>query len=389
MANKKDKNSNPAAENNKDSKENKKASTSDKIADLEKEISNTKYNKRTQFAVGLLKAKLAKLKEKAAGAGKGQKKGEGFSVRKSGDATAILLGFPSVGKSTLLNSLTNANSEIGHYAFTTLTCIPGTLEYNGAKIQILDVPGIVEGAARGTGRGKEVLQVIRNADLIIIVLDAFYPDHYDKIIREVREVGVRINETKPDVKIAKQAKGGIDVGYTVRLTRLDADTIKKMMNELGYVNASVVLREDIDADQLIDVVEANKVYTPAVTIINKIDIATPEQLHKFKTKNIGYNLGISAKNKDHMEELKELIFSRLSFMRIYLKEIGKKADMAEPMIVRSPCSLQNLCERIHKDFRIKFKFARVWGKSVRFDGQKIVKLDHMLEDEDVVELHLK
>ena len=118
-----------------------------KVNELEEEISTTKYNKRTQHHIGLVKAKLAKLKEdyqkKAAGKGKQ----EGFSVRRTGDATVIMVGFPSVGKSTLLNAITNANSPVGAYAFTTLTCIPGLLEFNHAQIQVLDVPGIVEGAA--------------------------------------------------------------------------------------------------------------------------------------------------------------------------------------------------------------------------------------------------
>ena len=111
-----------------------------KVKELEEEISTTKYNKKTQSHIGLVKAKLAKLKEefqrKAAAKGGGQ----GFSVRRSGDATAIMVGFPSVGKSTLLNSITNANSPIGAYAFTTLTCIPGLLEYNHSKIHILYLP---------------------------------------------------------------------------------------------------------------------------------------------------------------------------------------------------------------------------------------------------------
>ena len=128
-----------------------------KVKELEEELSTTKYNKKTQHHIGLVKAKLAKIKEdyqkKAAGKGKQ----EGFSVKRTGDATAIIVGFPSVGKSTLLNAITNANSPVGAYAFTTLTCIPGLMEYSHAKIQVLDVPGIVEGAATGRGRGREVL----------------------------------------------------------------------------------------------------------------------------------------------------------------------------------------------------------------------------------------
>jgi len=369
-------------------KEVKKESTDDKISELEKQISNTKYNKKTQFAIGLMKAKLAKLKEKSANKGKGQKKGEGFSVRKSGDATVVLLGFPSVGKSTLLNSLTNATSVTAGYAFTTLTCIPGTLDYRGAKIQILDVPGIVEGAASGSGRGKEVLQVIRNADLVVVLLDIFNPEQYKKIMKEVREVGVRLNQHRPDVKIRKALKGGIDVGATVKLTNLNKETIGKMLKELGYVNATAVLREDINADQLIDIVENNKVYIPAVTVVNKIDLATKEQINSF-TKNISIDAAISAQKKQHIDQLRELIFERLSFIRIYLKELRKKADTKEPLIMQSPCTLKNLCEKLHRDFITKFKFARIWGNSVKFDGQKIVKLKHKITDEDIVELHMR
>jgi len=359
----------------------------ERIADLEKEISNTKYNKKTQHAIGLMKAKLAKLKEKSSSSGKGQKKGEGFSVKKSGDATVVLLGFPSVGKSTLLNALTNATSATAGYAFTTLTCIPGTLDYQGAKIQILDVPGIVEGAADGSGRGKEVLQVIRNADLILVILDVFYPGHYDKIMKEVNDVGVRVNQKKPDVKLRRTTKGGVDVGATVKLTKLDKETIKKMLNELGYINANAVIREDISADQLIDVVENNKVYIPGVTILNKIDLAKEDQIKSF-SKNIKTDLNISAEKKQHIDDLRDLIFKKLKFIRINLKEIGKKADMEEPLIMRSPCTIKDVCEKLHKDFVTKFKFARLWGSSVKFDGQKIVKLSHEISDNDILELHL-
>lgn len=369
-------------------KENKRAAVNSQIDDLEKQISGTKYNKRTEGAIGLMKAKLAKLKEKAANRGKGQKKGDGFSVRKSGDASVVLLGFPSVGKSTLLNSLTNANSATAAYAFTTLTCIPGTLDYRGAKIQILDVPGIVEGAANGSGRGKEVLQVVRSADLVLIVIDVFFPEHHAKIIKEINEVGVRINQQKPNVRITRTFRGGVDVGFTVPLTKLDVNTIQEIMREMGYINASIVLREDINADQLIDVIEDNKVYIPAVTIVNKIDMATKEQID-YISKNLPIDAYVSAKEKDHMDELKELIFNRLKFIRIYMKEIGKKADMVVPLILQSPCTLRKICERLHRDFVTKFKFARIWGTSVHYEGQKVVKLDHVVNDKDIVELHLK
>jgi len=365
----------------------KKDPTLDKIKDLEEQISKTKYNKKTQHAIGLYKAQLAKLKEKQK-ARSGGKKGEGYSVRKTGDGTVVLLGFPSVGKSTLLNALTNANSPVGSYAFTTLTVIPGILNYKYAKIQILDVPGVVYGAAAGTGRGKEVLAVIRNADLVVFLIDVFHPEHYEALKKEVYDASVRTNGTLPDVKISKTARGGVNVGTTVKLKRMDKKTIQDILKEFKIANANVVVREDIDADQLIDVIEANKVYLPAIVVLNKIDMVEKEQLEKIKGK-IKPDLCVSAEKNVGIHELKGLIYNKLRIIRIYLKEFNKKADMEEPLIMWQGCTLRDLCSKLHKDFVEKFKFARVWGESSKFPGQKIVKLDHKLEDSDIIELRMK
>src|SRR3989338_7545647 len=176
-----------------------KLTTEQQIAELEKELAETKYNKATQHHFGLTKAKLARLREKQE-RGSGAKLSEGFAVRKSGDATIVLLGFPSTGKSTLLNALTNAKSRAGAYAFTTLSVIPGVLHYKDAKIQILDVPGIVEGAARGSGKGREVLAVMRSADLVMIIIEVQHLDHYAVLCKEAFDAELRLDQRPVDVK---------------------------------------------------------------------------------------------------------------------------------------------------------------------------------------------
>ena len=370
-----------------DSSKERKDTASEKIKELEELISKTKYNKSTQRAVGLYKAQLAKLKEKQASRGKG-KKGEGYAVRKTGDGTVVLLGFPSVGKSTLLNAITNSESRVGAYAFTTLTVIPGTLEYKHAKIQVLDVPGVVHGAAAGTGRGKEVLAVIRNADMVLIMVDVFHPEHYEVLLKEVYDTGVRINQKKPDVKIEKTSRGGISIGSTVKLTKLDKKTIEGILREFDLNNANIVIREDIDVDQLIDIVEGNKVYMPSVVVLNKIDMVDKEEIDRAKGK-VNPDLCISAEKGVNMQELKELIFQKLKLIRIYLKEYNKKADLEEPLIIKEGATLRDLCSKLHKDFVNKFKFAKIWGKSAKYPGQKITKIDYAMEDEDVIELRIK
>ena len=365
----------------------KKDKTSDKIKELEELISKTKYNKSTQHAIGLYKAQLAKLKEKRIARSSKGGKGEGYSVRKTGDGTVILLGFPSVGKSTLLNALTNADSPVGDYAFTTLTVIPGTLEYNYAKIQILDVPGVVHGAAAGTGRGREVLAVIRNADLILILIDVFDPEHYAALAKEVYETGVRLNQKRPNVKITKTGKGGISVGTTVKLSKIDTKTVQDVMREFKITNANIIIREDIDVDQLIDCIEDNKIYVPKLVVLNKIDMMGKNDLKKIQA-IVKPDISISAERSVHIDELKEFIFSKLNLIRIYLKEYNKKADLDEPMIMFKSCTLMDLCHKLHKDFEVKFKFAKIWGKSAKYPGQKMVKLEHVLIDGDIVELRM-
>lgn len=96
--------------------------------------------------------------------------GAGFDVSKSGDARIALVGFPSVGKSTFLSKITKTKSEVAAYSFTTLTAIPGVLEYGGAEIQVLDLPGIIEGASEGKGRGRQVISAAKVRDSLLLCI---------------------------------------------------------------------------------------------------------------------------------------------------------------------------------------------------------------------------
>lgn len=360
----------------------------DRIKEIETELSTAKYNKATQHAFGVLKAQLARLKdtvEKRAGIGKSD---TGWFVKKSGDGTVVLLGFPSTGKSTLLNKLTGAKSKVAAYEFTTLTVVPGILEYNRAKIQVLDVPGIVSGAAAGTGRGREVLAMVRNCDLILVLIDALHPEHYDAILSEVYDTGVRINQRAPDVKITKRSRGGLDIGATVKLTKITKETITAVCKEFRINNADVLIRTDITVDQLIDVIEGNRKYIPSITVVNKMDLATPEQIQRMKD-TIKPDVFVSAEQGKNMEKLKEAIFSGLNFIRLYLKEVNKKPDLDVPLVLTKGATLRTVCDKLHRDFVTKFRFAKIWGKSAKFPGQQFRNLDKPLEDGDIIEIHLR
>jgi small GTP-binding protein len=354
----------------------------DQIKNIEEELRTTQYNKHTQFHIGQLKAKLAKLRAEQEERSK-KKAGAGYSVKKTGDATVLLVGFPSVGKSTLINKITKVDSKVGAYDFTTLNVIPGVMEYNSAKIQVLDMPGIIEGASVGKGLGKQVLSAVRNADLVVIMVDAYRPGQAEVIKKELHQSGFRLNQKPPDVKVVRKNKGGIEVSSTVKLTKISKEEIRSVLGQFGMHNADVLIRDNINAEQLIDSMMKNRVYVPGVFVANKIDMVTEQELRSLPKDFVL----ISAGKSQGLEQLKRAIWEKLDLSRIYLKKLGRDPDMKEPMIIKGSPSVMDVCEKIHKEFAKNFRFARVWGRTAKFPGQKVGG-EHRLADRDIVELHV-
>ena len=357
----------------------------EQIKAIEDEIFNTQKNKATEHHIGKLKAKLARLRDELDKQKSKGGKGVGFSLKKSGDATVGIIGFPSTGKSTLLNTLTDASSKIGTYDFTTLEVIPGIMHYKGAQIQLLDMPGLIQGASEGRGRGREILSAVRTVDMLLLMIDVLCPDQLTQIIEELSTAGLRLNQTKPDVVITKIGQGGITVTSTVPLTHLDASLIKSIASEF-VINATVLIREDITEQQLIDAFSHNRVYVSALVVINKKDLAPSENVDTLvrTIQKKGFTvLPISAQNGSGLDTLREYIYSHLHLIRVYLKPVGKQTDYNEPMIIRAGNTVEDVCRRLHRDFRRKFRYATISGPSAKHTAQK-VGLTHRLQDGDVL-----
>ncbi|UCD14359.1 MAG: GTP-binding protein [Thermoplasmatales archaeon] len=359
------------------------SSIEEQIKAIEEEIFNTQKNKATEHHIGKLKAKIARLKEEAEKRKSARAKGKGFSIKRSGDATVGIIGFPNVGKSTLLNRLTGASSKTGDYDFTTLEAIPGIMKYKGADIQMLDLPGFIKGASEGKGRGREILSAVRNVDLLLLMIDVQHIEHLEIIERELYGAGLRLNQKSPDVVVTKKAQGGITVHSTNTLTNLNERLIKSIASEF-VINADVTIREDITEDQLIDSFSRNRVYVSAMVVINKIDLVTQEILDKNVEELKGrYVVTISAEKGDGLKLLRENIFSHLKLIRVYMKPVGKQTDYDEPLILRKGDRVENACKKLHRDFMRNFRYASVSGPSAKHDVQK-VGLKHKLKDEDIL-----
>ncbi|KAF4663595.1 GTP-binding protein [Perkinsus olseni] len=365
-------------------------STLDRINEIEQEMARTQKNKATNAHLGRLKAKLAKLKtelvsgSKSGGGGGG---GEGFDVKATGNARVGLIGFPSVGKSTLLNKLTGTFSETAAYEFTTLTCVPGVYTYKGAKVQVLDLPGIIEGAKDGKGRGKQVISVAMTCSLILICLDVTKPlTQKRKIEHELEGFGMRLNKKEPNIIITKSDKGGINItvapGY--RLIGMDEETVVTICKEFRITNASIVFRCNASSDDLIDVIEGGRKYVPCLYVMNKIDSITIEELDVIC--KCPHYVPISADLGWNIDGLKDKMWDYMDLIRVYTKPKGQVPDYSEPVILpREKSTMEDFCLKLHKSILDEFKYALVWGMSVKHNPQRVGK-DHVLVDEDVVQI---
>jgi len=362
----------------------------EKIKEIEEEMARTQKNKATEYHLGQLKAKLAKLRTQLLEpGGKTGAAGEGFEVQRFGHARVALIGFPSVGKSTLLTMLTGTESEAAAYEFTTLTCIPGTINYNHCKIQLLDLPGIIEGASQGKGRGRQVIAAAKSSDLILMVLDAvkdLQKGHRAILTRELEAVGIRLNQRPPDIYFKVKKTGGISFQSVVPLTHIDEKLCYQILHEYKIHNAEVLFREDATVDQLIDMIEGNRKYVRCLYVYNKIDMLTLEEVEEIAIQP--HTVVISCNMRLNLDTLLDNMWDEMALVRVYTKPPGGKPDFEEPVVLskyRGGITLEHFCDQVHGSIKKVFNYALVWGTSSKHYPQRC-GLSHTLQDEDVVQI---
>lgn len=351
----------------------------------------TQKNKATEYHLGLLKGKLARLRaqllEPAAGAGGGG--GSGFDVSKSGDARIALVGFPSVGKSTFLSRITKTKSEAASYAFTTLTAIPGVLEYGGAEIQVLDLPGIIEGAAEGKGRGRQVISAAKTSDLICMVLDATKKAEQRRLLEaELEAVGIRLNRSPPNIYLKPKKAGGMKISFQVPPKYIDEKMVYNILKDYKMLNCEVLVRdENVTVDDFIDtIMKDHRKYIKCLYVYNKIDsIGLPHLDELAREPN---TVVMSCELDLGIQDVVDRCWEELRLIRIYTKRKGCDPDFSEALIVRQGSTIEDVCDQVHRTLKETFKHALVWGASARHVPQK-VGLGHVVADEDVVSIVAK
>ena len=323
----------------------------EKLKALDEMMRTAPKHKGAEGLLQEIKRKIAKLRALAE---KAKRSGSRFqiAVKKEGAAQVVLLGVPNAGKSTLLAKLTNAKPEIADYPFTTRLPEVGILEYEGVKIQVLEIPAITEDFLEKE-KGPMLISLVRNADLAVFVLR--HPSEAGLLRKECERAGIMLDKQRPHIRITRTGGGGLAF---VGKIKGNLDEAKALLREHGHLNATVEFGPHVTLADLKEVLKEGTVYRPLV----------------------------EAYRDDDAESIKRNIWEKISLIRVQTKQPGKKPDWP-PVALKKGATIRHLAEIIHKDFIRRFRFARVWGKSAKFKGQS-VGMDHCLTDRDVVEFHM-
>jgi small GTP-binding protein len=303
----------------------------EKIAALEEMLAIMPKHKGTDHLRAELRGRIAKLTQQA-----GKKSGArraSMVIEKEGAAQVAVVGLPNAGKSRLIAAITNASPPVAEYPFTTHSAAPGMMEFENIKIQLIDTPPLAPQAIEFW-----LPPLLRRADALLVMVDL-----------------------------------GLD----------PLGQVESIISQLEKMR--IVLGADDGADEP----EFTIWHQRALVIGNKLDIDGADK--NFEALKAEYGgrfplIAISAQQGTGLEELKSKIYEVLDIIRVYTKVPGGKPDFTDPIVIPSGSTLADAAAEVHKDFAANMKYARIWG-SGKHDGV-MARRDHILEDGDIIELHL-
>lgn len=306
----------------------------EKIAIYEELLSIIPKHKGTEKIQGQLKSKISKCKDAAQKRSGAARHGPSYKVRKSGAGQVVVIGPANAGKSMLIASLTGAQLQVSDYPYTTVAPSPAMMNYEKIQIQLVDMPPISPDFME-----PWYPEVIKPADGALLVVDLS------------------------------------DIGSGEMLPSLLAKLRDKKIEFVGQGQESFN--------------QGGWSYKKALVVANKSDHAEAAENFELLQAVLDDTLDwvqVSAASGTGLEELKRKIFLMLGIIRIYSKAPGKKAELNSPFTLKRGSTVMDMARAVHQDFAHKLKFARIWGKNT-YDGQRVNR-DHVLEDEDILELHI-
>jgi ribosome-interacting GTPase 1 len=307
----------------------------ERIGIYERLIAVIPHHKGTDKLIAMYRSKIAKAKEEQERRPSTAKHGATYKIEKSGAGQVVLVGPPNAGKSLLVKILTGAEPDVADYPFTTRVPAPYMMPYENVQVQLIDTPPV-------TAEFMETWfpEMVKMADAVLLVADLADPAAaagIDGIIQRLKERKVELVPADTDVAperfpFMKRA--------VVAANKLDVEGAAGRLEELSVL------------------VEAPLEMVP-----------------------------VSAVSGRGLEDLRRVVFRLLRIIRVYSKVPGKKAERSSPFTLRRGITILEMARAVHKDFAEKLAYARIWTQGGGIEGLRVTR-DHVLADEDIVELHI-
>jgi uncharacterized protein len=304
-----------------------------KIEALEEMLTIMPKHKGTDKLRADLRRRIAKLKELAQQKRGGSRRDAAYSIEKEGAAQVIVIGAPNTGKSALVAALTNANPEVAEFPHTTWKPTPGMALYENIQFQLVDTPPVTKEYV-----DPWMSDLMRRGDMLLILVDL-----HDDPLQQFEETLAVLQELRI-----------FPPGFSVPADLKKQPFIKKVLVVVNKVDNENQL-EDYHA-----FLELAEMHLPCISV--------------------------SSRTGRHLNTLLQSLYELSGVIRVYTKAPGKEPNKMAPFILPKRSTLEELASKIHKDFRNKLKFAKIWGSGI-FEGQ-MVQRDYILQDGDVVEIHI-
>lgn len=300
---------------------------------LEQMLQLIPKHKGTEKLQADLKTKLKETREEVQTEKSAPKPGKSYRIPRQGAGTVVILGAPNAGKSRILKALTNAEPNVAEFPFSTHEPMPGMMAWNDVVVQLIDTPPIASGHLE-----PYILNFARSADLVLLAFDGSSD--------EAPEQTVEVLQLLADRKTRLTDVSGLDD------------------DDLGVVLVKTILVVTRSGD-------------PDAAV--RLDLLRELTALPFPIETVDLDEASS------VESLRNAIYVGLGLIRIYTKRPGKPAEKDSPFTIPIGGTVEDLAEKVHRDLAASLKFAKVWGTSAH-DGQSVGR-DHVLSDEDIVELH--
>jgi small GTP-binding protein len=354
----------------------------EKLAALEEMRSTAPSHKGAERLRAEITRKIARVRSEIEREKKqASKKGGGstLSVKKDGVGQVVLVGLPNSGKSTFFNYLTGLKAVVGDWEFSTTKPEIGMVNYKDTNIQLVDLPAIIKDSHRGKANGKEILAIIRNADLIVTILNAKKAkEEYEIIEQELKKAGILLNQTKPNIKVTSSQFPGISITGK-KFLKFPQKQLVNYLKGMGLFNSQVILREETTMEKLSQSMDERIVYKKGMVVYN---CGEPKEKPELPKKV--YQIIFDKENKQQ-EVIAKKLFDLLEKVYIYTKRPGKAVAFDDPLVLKKGTTVSEAAKYVHKEIAKKMKFAKVWG-STKFDRQRVGK-NYKVKNGDIVEFN--